>query len=257
MVEEIYSILVKQKLYVMSIHEFIDFLKPLDYLPYKWKYRNVCHFSSHVKLKNSILEGFNGLGKNTYIRDCKIGFGSHINSSTRLSKTQIGRFCSIGQHVEVILGIHPTKENISTCPLFYKNTKSFYGTTIITTSAFDDSPPNVDNEDYAVVIENDVWIGSHVLIMPGVTIHNGAVIGAGSIVTKDIPPYTICVGAPAKVIKKRFSDAEIDILQKMKWWENKDYDILRKYASIFNNPIQFFKYCTEPSFINGDDRMVR
>lgn len=224
----------------MNITDFIAFLKPLDYLPHKWKYRHICKFGSHVKMKNTFLEGFNSLGKNVYVRDCHIGFCSYISSSTRLFKTKIGRFCSIGQNVETIIGIHPTIENISTSPVLYKNVNHDFGRTLLTDSTFNDSPKNADNEGHAVVIENDVWIGSHVLIMPGVTIHNGAIIGAGAIVTKDVPPYTICVGSPAKVIKKRFSDSDIDILQNIKWWNTIDPETLRKYALEFCNPEQFF-----------------
>ena len=226
----------------MDIRDFIAFLKPLDYLPHKWKYRHVCQFGSHVKLKDTVLEGFNSLGKNVYVRNCHIGYGSYISPSTRLSGTRIGRFCSIGANVEVILGVHPTTQNITTSPLMYKNVSHDFGRTLLTDPTFDDSPKHADDEGHAVVIENDVWIGSHVLIMHGVTIHNGAIIGAGAIVTKDVPPYTISVGAPAKVIKKRFSDQEIDTLQNMRWWEQTDNETLRQYATEFCDPEQFFPH---------------
>lgn len=66
---------------------------------------------------------------------------------------------------------------------------------------------------------NDVWIGYEAIIMAGVTIGDGAIIGARAVVTKDIPPYTIVGGVPAKPIKKRFSQENIDILLKIKWWD--------------------------------------
>ena len=69
------------------------------------------------------------------------------------------------------------------------------------------------------IIGNDVWIGYEALIMPGVTIGDGAVIGARAVVTKDVEPYAIVGGNPAKVIKKRFSDKEITILLQAKWWD--------------------------------------
>jgi chloramphenicol O-acetyltransferase type B len=68
-------------------------------------------------------------------------------------------------------------------------------------------------------IENDVWIGANVTIMPGVKIGSGAVIATGSIVTKNVEPYTIVGGNPAKIIKKRFSDEKIELLLKIKWWD--------------------------------------
>jgi chloramphenicol O-acetyltransferase type B len=69
------------------------------------------------------------------------------------------------------------------------------------------------------VIGNDVWIGTEAMIMAGVTVGDGAVIAARAVVTKDVAPYTIVGGNPAKLIKKRFSDDEIAILLKLKWWD--------------------------------------
>ena len=69
------------------------------------------------------------------------------------------------------------------------------------------------------VVGNDVWIGQNVTVMPGVHIGDGAIIGANSVVAKDIPPYTIAVGNPCKVVKKRFDDELTDLLLKFKWWD--------------------------------------
>lgn len=70
-----------------------------------------------------------------------------------------------------------------------------------------------------IVIGNDVWIGYEAVIMAGVTIGDGAIIGARAVVTKDVPPYTIVGGVPAKQIRKRFSDETISELLKVKWWD--------------------------------------
>ena len=69
-----------------------------------------------------------------------------------------------------------------------------------------------------ITIGNDVWIGYEAVILSGVTIGDGAIIGTRAVVTKDVPPYTIVGGSPAKVLKKRFSDDIIDKLLKIKWW---------------------------------------
>lgn len=90
-------------------------------------------------------------------------------------------------------------------------------------------------------IGNDVWIGYRAIIMPGVTIGNGAVIAAGAIVTKDVPPYAIVVGSPAKVLKYRYSDAQIDLLQRVKWWNWSDRFILENLA-LFHQPEEFFRF---------------
>ena len=69
-----------------------------------------------------------------------------------------------------------------------------------------------------IIIGNDVWIGYEVLIMSGVTIGDGAIIGARAVVTKDVPPYTIVAGVPAKPIRRRFNDEVIETLQSAQWW---------------------------------------
>ncbi|MCC6413596.1 MAG: CatB-related O-acetyltransferase [Saprospiraceae bacterium] len=69
------------------------------------------------------------------------------------------------------------------------------------------------------VVGNDVWIGYNAVIMPGVTIGDGAIIGSCSVVTKDVPPYAIVGGNPAQVLRKRFSDEQIEKLLEMKWWD--------------------------------------
>ena len=69
------------------------------------------------------------------------------------------------------------------------------------------------------IVGNDVWIGQNVTIMPGVHIGDGAIIGANSVVASDIPPYTIAVGNPCKVKKKRFDDELIKYLLELKWWD--------------------------------------
>ncbi len=69
-----------------------------------------------------------------------------------------------------------------------------------------------------ITIENDVWIGANAVILKGVKIGNGAIIGAGTIVRDDVPPYAICIGNPGRIVKYRFDDEIIDLLLKSKWW---------------------------------------
>ena len=76
-----------------------------------------------------------------------------------------------------------------------------------------------------IVVGSDVWIGREAIIMPGVTIGDGAAIGTRSIVTHDVPPYTVVGGAPARFLKKRFDDATIERLLELKWWELPEEEI--------------------------------
>ena len=68
-------------------------------------------------------------------------------------------------------------------------------------------------------IGNDVWIGLNATILDGVTIGDGAIVAAGAVVTKDVPPYAVVAGVPAKIIKYRFTESQIDFLLKFRWWE--------------------------------------
>lgn len=90
------------------------------------------------------------------------------------------------------------------------------------------------------IVENDVWIGYDATIMPGIKISNGAVIGAKSVVTKDVEPYQIVAGNPAKFIRNRFPELDIFALLKIKWW---DWDIqkIKQNVELMKNISEFIK----------------
>lgn len=110
-------------------------------------------------------------------------------------------------------GKHPLNF-LSTSPYFYFDEMKYKKPEQITHSEYWDLEP--------VEIGNDVWIGDGVFIKNGVKIGDGAILGARAVVTKDIPPYAVAVGCPAKVIKYRFDKEIIDELLKLKWWEIDD-----------------------------------
>jgi chloramphenicol O-acetyltransferase type B len=146
------------------------------------------------------------------------------------AKLTIGKFCSISTRVSFFLGGNHNIKRISTW-LPELNMK------------FDQTRDLLTNGD--IIIENDVWIGMNVMIMSGVKIGNGSVIGAGSVVSKDVEPYSIVVGNPAKVIKKRFTDDQIDILLKSEWW-NWDHSIIRENSEIiFGESFEKFEELTK------------
>lgn len=87
------------------------------------------------------------------------------------------------------------------------------------------------------VVGNDVWIGYNAVIMPGVTIGDGAIIGSCSVVTKDVPPYAIVGGNPAQVLRKRFSDEQIETLLEMKWWDKTAAEITRLLPMLTGNKV--------------------
>ncbi|PWJ70806.1 transferase family hexapeptide repeat protein [Ruminococcaceae bacterium R-25] len=155
---------------------------------------------------------------------------SYIGQSAVLSNVQIGQFCSIGGYGQIGGGMHPT-ELVSTSPCFLSG-KSTCGRN------FAQIPYKSSK---TVVIENDVWIGVGVYIKAGVHIGNGAIIGAHSVVTHDVEPYSIVAGVPAKEIRKRFDEATIKKLLELKWWDFPE-EKLDKYGEFFSSPELLFSY---------------
>lgn len=142
------------------------------------------------------------------LRQVRVEDYSYISRNSYVKNTDIGKFCSIGPNFCCGLGIHPTN-GISTSPMFYSTLKQ---------NGFSLTEVDKVVESKQIIIENDVFIGANVTVLDGVKIGNGAIIGAGAVVTKDIPPYAIAVGVPAKVVKYRFENDQIEQLQKIEWW---------------------------------------
>ncbi len=146
----------------------------------------------------------------------EIGRYTYINNGTTLFyNTKVGRFCSIGKKCEIGTVDHPI-DWLSTSSIQY-NIKGHFD---YKTDCKDFPQLEFDQkEDIGTKIGNDVWIGSLVVIKCGITIGDGAIIGANSIVVKDVPPYAIVGGVPAKLIRYRFDKAIIKKLLELKWWE--------------------------------------
>lgn len=171
------------------------------------------HFLHEHKVK---IEGGVLINKET-----KIGFYSFIGSGSIIgpSAKSIGKFCSIGAGSIIGPNSHDiSKVTTSAIPFATATAKEFLG-----------QKKNSQNESYRykkaklnqhkAVLGDDVWLGHNAVIMPGVCIGTGAVIGAGSIVTKDVPPYSIFAGVPAKLIRMRFSESTITTLLECKLYE--------------------------------------
>ena len=162
------------------------------------------------------------------IVDSTIGRYSYTCYDDEIVNCEIGQFCSISDEV-VIGGAEHPMDWVSTSPVF-QNVKH--------------SGPKKKFAEFAyegikrTVIGNDVWIGRRAIIKAGVRIGDGAVIGSGSVVTKDVPPYAIIGGVPAKVIKYRFDEGSIQALLLSKWWDLDD-DELSKHAQYIDNPKAF------------------
>ena len=186
-----------------------------------------------TRIKNSSLEGNNYIGHFSHLYNCTVGRMSYFGSRCTLVSTDVGRFCSIAADVRVIAGEHPVNNWISTHPAFY-SVNSAIGKTFVDKTKYQEIKYADEQHKRIVTIGNDVWIGFGVRILNGVRIGDGAVIASGAVVTKDVEPYTIVGGVPAKKIGQRFNEDEIAFLQKNKWWE-KDIDWIEKNAHAFEN----------------------
>ena len=130
-----------------------------------------------------------------------IGKYTYIGQYTTITSSKIGNYCSIASFVKIGHGEHDL-DKISTNSVFCEN-------------SFDQLTKS------ECIIGNDVWIGTDAVILRGVNVGNGVVIGANSVVNKDIPDFSIAVGSPARIIRKRFDDNKIKEIIKSNWW---DYD---------------------------------
>lgn len=189
---------------------------------------------------STVFEGLNAIHNHSDITNCYLGRGTYIANNTVLKHTKIGRFTSIGPYVTTIFGNHPTQTFVSTHPAFF-STRAQCGITFTAENKFQEfASPLPCNPKYSISIGNDVWIGAKVILLDGVKIGDGAVVASGALVNKDIEPYTVVGGVPAKIIKKRFNSNAIDFLLTFKWWD-KDIAWLKENAKSFRDIEIFVK----------------
>ena len=176
----------------------------------KYRFRNTiidkgCSFN-----QNTIIHPNVHILENCILNNSEVHSYSYLGKNCLIQNAIIGKFCSIANDVSIGLGNHPL-DNFSTSPLFYRRQNKFKIKLIENDLQFEEYLP--------VSIGNDVWIGSRSIILDGIIIGNGSVIAANSVVTKDVAPYSVMGGVPAKLIKYRFSDKKIEELNYGKWWD--------------------------------------
>jgi acetyltransferase-like isoleucine patch superfamily enzyme len=153
-------------------------------------------------------------------------YGNIIRRGVHNSIT-VGKYCSLAAGLVIDGGFSHNTKFISTYPFNVNFNQCSYLT----------GHPTWKGD---VIIGNDVWIGEDCLIMSGVTIGDGSVIGARSIVTKDIDPYSINVGSPSRKVKQRFSDNQISDLLKIKWWDWEEDKIVENAHLLMSEDIDLF-----------------
>ncbi len=148
----------------------------------------------------------------------KIGDYTYINKYCLVDKnvSSIGKFCSIAYNVRIGLGGHPT-DWLSTHPFAYNKSYGFVDKDKVWTTGSEET-----------VVGNDVWIGANSTVLAGVKIGDGAIIGAHSLVNKDVEPYSIVIGVPAKHLRYRHSDEVIQKLLKTEWWNMSKEELMKR-----------------------------
>ncbi|GGG42508.1 acetyltransferase [Croceivirga lutea] len=184
--------------------------------------------------KNTKFGGYNFLSTKSKLINSEIGFASYLGIETEIKNCKIGKFSSIGPYVKCILGNHPTDTFVSTHPSFF-STRKQSGFSFVKEQLFEEfAKPIEKGSGYTIEIGNDVWIGARVTILDGVRIGDGSIIASGALINKNIPPYSIVGGVPAKIIKMRFDEETINYLLKLKWWD-KDYSWIEKNSYLFSD----------------------
>ena len=177
-----------------------------------------CSFSRNVTIgeHSHILEG-------CIVNDSQIGSYSYLGRNGLVQHTSIGNYCSISHDVIMGLGTHPL-DMFSTSPLFYKANNTMKVKLVKSDRDFQEYKP--------ITIGSDVWIGARVIVLDGVTVGHGAVLAAGAVVTKDVPPYAIVGGVPAKVISYRYQEDTRSKLLETKWWDSTAEEVFKQFDQL-------------------------
>jgi phosphonate metabolism protein (transferase hexapeptide repeat family) len=163
-----------------------------------------------ARILDSDLGSWTEIGARTVLIETTLGDYSYAVNDVHIIYTEIGKFCSIASHARINPGNHPL-ERAALHHFTYRSRQFGFG---------------ADDDDFfdwrrhsKVTIGHDVWIGHAAVIMPGVNLDTGVAVGAGAVVTKDVPPFTVVAGIPAKPIRQRFSKDIQSALLRIGWWD--------------------------------------
>lgn len=166
-------------------------------------------YNKEIYIKPTIKNPNIIVGDFSYIADTD--FESHVTHHYDFNndKLIIGKFCQIASGVEFIMNGANHQRNAATTFPFY------------TLEGWEQTPPSVDDLELKgdTIVGNDVWIGQNSVILPGVHIGDGAIIGANSVVRDNVEPYSVVIGNPSRILRKRFDDELINLLEEFKWWD--------------------------------------
>ena len=199
-----------------------------------------------AEVRDCRLGAYTEVGARTRLLEVALGDYSYIVNDSEVAYTRFGKFCSVAAMARINPGNHPMARATQS-HMTYRASAYF--------------PGERDEEEFfawrrasLVVIGHDVWIGHAAIILPGCTVGTGAVVGAGAVVTKDVDPYAIVAGNPARVIRQRFPAAVAQRLQRLAWWDW-DHDRLRAALPDFRQlSIEAFLEKYEPMSVEKPKR---
>lgn len=171
------------------------------------------------------------VGANSWLVESILGDYSYTAGDNQIIYTEIGKFSNIASHVRINPGNHPM-ERVTLHHITYR--RKMYGL------GEDDSAFFDWRRSHKCVIGHDTWLGHNVIVMPGVTIGTGAVVGSGAVVIKDVAPYLIVAGVPAKPIRPRFQERVAEKLLQIAWW-NWDRTTLETRLADLNHVERFIE----------------
>lgn len=182
-------------------------------------------------VENAELGAYTEVGAMSFLENVTLGDYSYGGQFCFFQNVTIGAFANIAASVRIGPTAHPA-ERATQHHFTYRRRLYGFGQT-------DDEQFFAWRAAQRAQIGHDTWIGHGAVIMPKVTVGTGSIVGSGAVVTRDVPPYTVAVGVPAKVIKRRFDDAIAEALQEIAWWQW-DHQTIGERVDDFAGPVQAF-----------------
>ncbi|MGM4991901.1 chloramphenicol acetyltransferase [Tardiphaga sp. 841_E9_N1_2] len=185
-----------------------------------------------AKLVDTELGAYTEVGARTILNEVAMGDYSYVVNDGQITYTTIGKFCSIAAMTRINPGNHPM-HRATQAHFTYRASAYFPGES-------DDADFFAWRRAHHCTIGHDVWLGHGAIVLPGRKIGTGSVIAAGAIVTKDVAPYTIVAGNPARPVRRRFSETVEDGLMELAWWDW-EHEMLRQALPDFRKlPVEDF-----------------
>jgi acetyltransferase-like isoleucine patch superfamily enzyme len=166
------------------------------------------------------------VGRNSFVLGSDLGNYTYLGHNSTIMHSSVGKFTSISWNVTIGPANHDYTK-LTTHDLLYNKSYGIFDEEVM---------PMYDRFEKKTHVGHDVWIGAGAVILNGVHVSNGAIVGANAVVTKDVPPYAIVVGSPAKVIKYRFSDDIVKELEDIKWWDQ-PITTIKKLQSLISESV--------------------